>query len=112
MEKKVKRKAAGGLETISAANQKKLMQYATLLKTYKGNDCDTQRARLTSALKVTPLTTYEARKYLDVYDPASRILELRTLGWQITTQRVHQRTDAGVIHKRIGRYVLIGGAPC
>lgn len=110
--KKTQRKAAGGVETISAANQKKLAHYATLLNKYKGNDCDTQRARLIAALKVAPLTTYEGRNFLDVYDPASRVLELRTLGWKITTQRVDQRTHAsGVIHKRIGRYVLTGGAP-
>jgi len=110
--KKMQRKAAGGLDTIEAANQKKLVNYATILKSVVGNDCVTQRARLTAALKITPVTTYEARKFLDIYDSPARILELRKLGWQIDTQRVHQKTDAGVIHKRIGKYVLTGGAPC
>lgn len=110
--KKTQRKAAGGVETISAANKMKLANYATLLKRFKGNDSATQRARLTAALKVRPVTTYEARKYLDIFDCPSRILELRKLGWKIDTHRVHQKTDAGILHKRIGRYVLTGGAPC
>lgn len=106
-----KRKAAGGFQTIPAANQIQLDHYAMLLRTVSGNDVATQRARLTAALKVSPITSFDARKYLDIYHPSARIQELRALGLKIRTDRVNQQTDAGVIHPRIGKFILTGGAP-
>lgn len=107
---KAKRKAAGGMETISAASEATRAFYAKLLDTIKGNSCQEQRARLAAALKIAPVTTFDGRKYLDVYDVPRRIMELRaelrTTGWRIYTTRVSVRTDAGVIHPRVGRYVL------
>lgn len=109
MEKNTKRKAAGLVEVVAAANQIKLAHYATLLNRFKGNDADTQRTRLDLALQYAPTTTYEARKYLDIYDVPARIMELRAQGLRIDTLRVAQQTDAGVIHRRIGLYVLQSG---
>jgi len=61
------------------------------------------------------LTRPQPREHLDRAIGCSNapdlVSRLRDKGWQITMQRVYQRTDAGVIHKRIGRYVLTGGAP-
>lgn len=111
MKKKSKRKAAVGVQTIPAANQIQRDHYAMLLRAVSGNDVATQRARLTAALRGGPVTTYEARKYLDIFHPSGRIQELRAMGMKIHTDRVNQQTDAGVIHPRIGKFILTGGAP-
>jgi hypothetical protein len=58
--------------------------------------------RLCNALKIAPVTSYDARKYLDVYDVPARIMELRKFGYGIETLRVAQETGAGVLHRRIG----------
>jgi hypothetical protein len=109
MEKITKRKAAGLVEVVAAANQVKLEHYATLLKRFPGNDTNMQRTRLYLALQYAPITTYEARKYLDLYHPNARKRELIVQGLFIDTLRVAQETDAGVIHRRIGLYVLKSG---
>ncbi|MBY0576365.1 MAG: helix-turn-helix domain-containing protein [Gallionellaceae bacterium] len=106
---KRKRKAAGGVETNPAASQAKRTHYATLLRTVSGNDVATQRARLTAALKVAPITSFDARRFLAIYHPSGRIQELRAQGLKILTRRVNQIDDAGVIHPRIGKFILIGG---
>lgn len=110
MGKKPKKKAATLVEVVAAANQVKLAHYATLLKRFPGNDANMQRTRLYLALQHAPITTYEARKYLDIYHPNARALELRAQGLRIETLRVAQQTDAGVIHRRIGLYVLQPGS--
>lgn len=112
MDKIENEKAAGLVEVVAAANQVKLAHYATLLNRFKGNDAGTQRTRLDLALQYAPITTYEARKYLDIYDVPARIMELRAQGLRIDTLRVAQQTDAGVIHRRIGLYVLKSGEVC
>ncbi|MHB1117771.1 helix-turn-helix domain-containing protein [Sideroxydans sp.] len=109
MENKPKRKAAAVVKVVAAANQIKLAHYATLLKRFPGNDANTQRTRLYLALQHAPISTYEARKYLDIYHPNARALELRAQGMSIATLRIAQQTDAGVIHRRIGLYVLQSG---
>lgn len=109
MEKKPKRKAAGLVEVVAAANQVKLAHYATLLNGYPGNDTQAQQTRLHLALQHAPITTYEARKYLDIYHPNARKYELILQGSRIDTLRVAQQTDSGVIHRGIGLYVLQPG---
>ena len=109
MEKKNKRKAAALVEVVAAANQVKLAHYATLLNLYPGNSADMQRTRLHLALQHAPITTYEARKYLDIYHPNARKHELVKLGLRIDTLRIAQQTDAGTIHHGIGLYVLQTG---
>lgn len=109
MEKITKRKAAGLVEVVAAANQIKLEHYATLLHRFPGNDTKVQRIRLYLALQFAPITTYEARKYLDLYHPNARKRELIVQGLHIDTLRVAQQTDAGVIHRRIGLYVMKSG---
>ena len=104
-----RKKKTASLMVVAAANPVKLAHYAALFKLHPGNDANTQRIRLSLALQHAPITTYEARKYLDIYHPNARALELRAQGIRIDTLRVAQQTDAGVIHRRIGLYVLQSG---
>jgi hypothetical protein len=101
-----KKKAAGSVQTVAAADETKQAHYATLLKRFPGNHAGAQTVRLCNALKTAPVTSYDARKYLDVYDVPARIMELRAHGYQIETLRIAQETDAGILHRRIGLYVL------
>jgi hypothetical protein len=76
---------------------------------FKGTDGGTQRAVLLEALQTLPsVSTYEARRELDIYYPPSRIKELRDEGYHIETYRQLVTTEAGVDHS-VGVYVLIQG---
>lgn len=77
----------------------------TLRDQFKGLDANTQAQRLLAALRLFPITTFEASRYLDVYHPAGRIKDLRNEGHDILTLRVGTQTEAGVVHS-VGRYVL------
>lgn len=73
---------------------------------FKGTDSLTQRTRLLEALKrLHAVSTYEARLYLDIYYPPSRIKELRDEGYAIRTDWTTITTESGDEH-RIGLYVL------
>jgi hypothetical protein len=86
--------------------QKKL---AAILKRLPGNSPGTQRARLMAAMHETGhVTTFEAMRALDVFDPRPRIFELRGEGHAITTATRIEQTEAGVPH-RIGVYFLSNG---
>lgn len=74
---------------------------------YADLSASAQRARLLDALRLTPITTIEARRNLDILHPAMRVLELRAIGYGINTVWVYQESDAGVRH-RIARYALQG----
>lgn len=91
---------------IWTANADQQASYANLLKRYPGNDVRTQAERLLHALTLAPVTTFDAHKYLDVYYAPARVKELRRRGFEIDTLRVAQLTDAGVVHNRVGMYVL------
>ena len=76
-----------------------------------GTDTATQANRLLHALRLFPVTTFEASRLLDIYHPPGRIRELRQRGYSIHTSRIYALTEAGVKHC-IGRYVLFSkGAP-
>jgi Helix-turn-helix domain len=70
-----------------------------------GTDAAAQRERLLAALRLFPISTFEASRFLDVYHVAARIKELRDLGNEIQTHWVDAETEAGVLH-RIGLYAL------
>lgn len=72
-----------------------------------GNSSIAQRERILSALHETSLTTFEARRQLDVPHPAARVMELRRAGYDIATFWTDDYSDAGQKH-RIARYVLLG----
>lgn len=77
-----------------------------LAKTMSGNDGVTQAARLLEALKHGPITTNECRRFLDVFDPAARVRDLRhKLGHEIETHWQESVTEQGIAH-RVGLYVL------
>jgi hypothetical protein len=77
-----------------------------LAKTMAGNSGVTQGARLLEALRYGPITTNECRRFLDVFDPAARVRDLRhKLGHEIETHWQESVTEQGVAH-RVGLYVL------
>lgn len=83
-----------------------------LAKTMSGNAGATQAARLLEALRYGPITTNECRRFLDVFDPAARVRDLRhKLGHEIETHWQESVTEQGVTH-RVGLYCLAtkGGA--
>lgn len=73
---------------------------------YTDLSANAQRRRLLDALRCGPITTLEARRNLEVLMPATRIFELRAVGYEIVTLRVFQETESGVKHN-IARYVLM-----
>jgi len=75
-----------------------------------GNAGAIQRERLLAALRALgSLTTFEASRYLDLYDPRARAMELRRAGHGILTVWERERTECGAVH-RLGRYVLAKAA--
>jgi uncharacterized protein YcaQ len=77
-----------------------------LARTMSGNSGATQAARLLEALRYGPITTNECRRFLDVFDPAARVRDLRHKhGHEIETHWQHSVTEQGVAH-RVGLYVL------
>lgn len=85
-----KRKAAGGVETISAAGDVQ-REHSTTHAMHSGNSASVQRARLLQRLKLAPVDTLEARRRLDILHPAARVMELRKQGKRIDTVRVPPR---------------------
>lgn len=76
---------------------------------FKGVDGDTQRERLLEALqRGFAVSTFEARRDLDIYYPPARVKELRDEGYKIQTHWQIVTTDAGIDH-RVGLYVLESG---
>lgn len=76
-----------------------------------GNAAATQERRLLEALGRWCLSTFEASRYLDAYDPRARIMGLRNKGHSILTAWALVETECGRKH-RLGIYVLqSGGAP-
>jgi len=108
MEKNTERKAAGGVQTIPAADEAKREHYAMLVRRFPSNSVEAQCVRLYHALLFAPVDTLEARKLLDILMPAARIFELREQGKQIDTVRVMRPTDEGKLHS-VALYVLLPG---
>jgi hypothetical protein len=78
----------------------------SILLRHPGNNTAAQRQRLLAAMEeIHNITTFEAMRYLDVYDPRPRILELRRAGHSIATVIKRERTECNVLH-RIGLYFL------
>lgn len=69
------------------------------------NSAESQRQRILSWLVQKPLTTLEARQYLDVMHPSMRILELKRAGHEIQMVWVNDLSPAGKVH-RVGKYLL------
>ncbi|PRG20939.1 helix-turn-helix domain-containing protein [Burkholderia multivorans] len=86
-----------------------------ILERVPGNDAGTQRARMLAAMReLGSITTFEAMRFLDVFDPRPRIHELRHIyGYRIHTAMRAEQTESGVLH-RVGVYFLSpdGGGMC
>jgi hypothetical protein len=73
------------------------------------NSAEAQRLRILNRLEISPASTIELRRDLDVMMPAARVHELRhQFGKNITTIWTHQHTESGKLH-RVARYVLQSG---
>ena len=68
-----------------------------------------QCTRLLEAMQTLgSVTTVEASRYLDVYDPPARKLNLMKAGHDILMTWDRDETESGAVH-RIGRYSLVKG---
>lgn len=95
----------GAKENALLAGEAKVQQLISIREKYKGETRKTHAQRVLSALRLGPLSTFEARRHLDVPHPAGRVLELRNAGHEITTFRVPEQSDIGRPHT-IALYVL------
>lgn len=96
-------------EIATFADVAKEQQLITIRNQYKGDSRSDQGMRLLEALRWFPISTFEARKHLDVMHPAGRVQELREDGNEIETLRYSLPSDIGRPH-RIAVYVLRKGA--
>lgn len=79
---------------------------------FTDNSAQNQRLKLLdNLLEHNSITTSEAREKLDIMSPAPRILELRAKGYLIDTLPAEWRSDYGINHKGIARYVLTQNQP-
>ena len=72
---------------------------------HPGVSSQVQCARIWTALSQFSITTFEAMRHLDVYDPRARVMQLRNQGETIDTHWQTVITEAGERH-RVGRYTL------
>ncbi len=96
-------------EIATFADVAKEQQLITIRNQYKGDSRSDQGTRLLEALRWFPISTFEARKHLDVMHPAGRVQELREDGNEIETLRYSLPSDIGRPHS-IAVYVLRKGA--
>lgn len=92
-------------EIAPLAGEAKEEQLNLIRDKYKGDSRSVQAARLLEALRLFPISTFEARKHLDVMHPAGRVQELREDGHEIETLRHSERSEVGRPHS-IAVYVL------
>lgn len=97
---------AEAMEKEKATFPEKKAALEAIRTEFKGNDCATQRTRLLEAIRRDwRVSTYEARRYLDIYYPPARVKELRDEGEKIATTWEIITTEAGERH-RVGVYYL------
>ncbi|MDP1734279.1 MAG: helix-turn-helix domain-containing protein [Sulfuritalea sp.] len=82
----------------AATGEAKVNQLCSIREKYKGETGATHARRILDALKLGPLSTFEARKHLDVPHPAGRVQELREGGNEIDTLRFSERSEVGRPH--------------
>ncbi len=86
-----------------------------ILKRFPGTDSHSQRTRILTAIhELGSVTTYEANRVLDCYDPRARKSELKNdLHYPIKTFFRRVTTESGESH-RIGVYFIEsqGGESC
>lgn len=72
---------------------------------HPGTTCEVQCARILAALAQFSITTFEAMRHLDCYDPRARVMQLRDRGESIDTHWQTITTEAGDRH-RVGVYSM------
>lgn len=87
------------------AGEAKAKQLIEIREKYKGDNGGIQRIRMLEGLRLYSVSTFEARRYLDVVHPAGRVQELREEGHVIETLRHSEPSESGKRHS-IAVYVL------
>lgn len=88
---------------VEAATER-LAALRSIRDRHSGGASSTQRARLLAALQsLRYVSTFEAMRYLDIFDPRPRKLELVREGYPIVTLHARVETESGSRH-RIGVY--------
>lgn len=94
------------MKNEKATSPEKKAALKSIALEFNGKNSQSQRTRFLEALSRFPVTTFEAMRYLDIYDPRPRIHELRhKFGYVIKTLRQTVETESGAKHS-IGLYVL------
>ncbi|MHB1051484.1 MAG: helix-turn-helix domain-containing protein [Thiobacillus sp.] len=93
------------IENAPLAGEAKVKQLIAIRDKYKGDTRAEQGRRLLESLRRFPVSTLEARRYLDIMHPAGRVQELRESDNEIDTLRVAEPSEAGRAHS-IAMYVL------
>ena len=86
---------------------------AAILNATPGTTTQAQCQRIRTALSQFAITTFEAMRFLDIYDPRARVMQLRRAGERIDTHWLTIQTESGDRH-RVGQYALViesGGTP-
>ena len=77
-----------------------------ILQRHRGTESQAQRTRILTAIQeLGSVTTFEASRLLDCYDPRARVKELRRDGHQIAAHMRAVQPECGVFH-RIGVYLM------
>lgn len=90
---------------LAGTNEAKVEQLNSIRDQYRGDTRTDQARRMLEALRQTAVSTFEARRYLDIMHPAGRVQELRDDGHEIDTFRLSEPSDVGRPHC-IALYVL------
>lgn len=78
---------------------------AAICRAYPGTTNTVQCTRILAALAQFSITTFEAMRYLDCYDPRARVMQLRNAGEVIDTHWQTIITESGDKH-RVGLYAM------
>ena len=98
------------MSSLHDTTPKRIAELHGIRDRFKGEATTTQCDRLLAAMQALgSVTTYEAMRYLDIYDPRPRKLELVRDGHEIVTTRRRTETESGERHS-IGVYSLKRGA--
>lgn len=87
-------------------SNQKIRRLHEIRDSFPSRSAAAQRTRIQEALREFPVSTYEAMRHLDCFDPRPRVMELRRQGCWIITNRIRIETESGDSHT-IGQYVLM-----
>jgi len=78
---------------------------ADILAAHPGTDSTAECTRIRTALARFALSSFEASRYLDCYEPRARVMQLRHAGDVFRTHWQTVQTEGDAKH-RVGLYVL------